>query len=120
MIFGIVRYVSQEGNDRRGVYHSRSSSRQVPGYAVDDGRCGTTEITPKWRCEEKSDSLIWWFICFGYRKIAQIQALPHSPLLSQGGSKELIHRWGERLPSLGIVREQQLDKVRGNMKVGCL
>jgi hypothetical protein len=40
MIFGIVRYVSQEGNDRRGVYHSRSSSRQVPGYAVDDGKPG--------------------------------------------------------------------------------
>jgi hypothetical protein len=79
-----------------------------------------TEITPKRRCEERRDSLIWWFICFGYRKIAQIQAVPHSPLLSRRGSKELIHRWGERLPSLGVVREQQLDKVRGNMKVGCL
>jgi hypothetical protein len=32
-------------------------------------------------------------------------------------SKELIRRWRERLPSLGIVREQQLYKIRGHMRV---
>jgi hypothetical protein len=35
-------------------------------------------------------------------------------------SKELIRRLGERVPSLGIVREQQLYKIRGLIKVGCL
>jgi hypothetical protein len=45
------------------------------------------------------------------------RSVPH---LLRGGPKSLIRRWGERFPSLGIAREQQLDKVRGNMKVGCL
>ena len=66
-----------------------TSQRVNPTREMRDGRCGTDEITPKWRCEEKRDSLIWWFICFGYRKIAQIRPSPSPPSLVRQKAREI-------------------------------